>query len=149
MNREAAARRLAISRSIMALSSASPSFEKASPRFRRFEACGRRLHVDDIAGLFDVHGEGQDLVQAAMIALAEFVGIERGEIGFDRRVQLIEDIVEPLMSLICLRSPSMSASRAPMQHRLQGVGETQRFARRGAERDDGRFPRGGVEIERP
>ena len=46
-----------------------------------------RQHV---AGLFDLRGERQDLVAAAMIGSAQFVAVKRGQIGFYRRVEPVD-----------------------------------------------------------
>ena len=98
MNTAAAARRLRdqpVER--WRASSRSPSGENGSPRFSRLRGEAHQVAVHHVAGVLEVGGEDQDLASGApMVGLGQRLRIERGEIGLDRGVQLVEHVVQAL-----------------------------------------------------
>ena len=107
-----------------ASSSTSPAFENVTPRRRLFQRDPEQAFIDDIASMFHVGDENQDFTHALMIAIAQQVRFQRCDIAFDRRVELVENIVETPRFGDLPPVPLGEGLPQPEQHRLKNVRQT-------------------------
>ena len=98
----------------------------------------RQLHqvlVDDVADMFKVCGEADDLEAAPALLLVQFLAAYRGEKELQLLVQRVDHVVGPLHILQHLAVVGRQHLAAPHQHAFHHVAHAQRLARGAGERD--------------
>jgi hypothetical protein len=109
---------------------------------------GQEVAVDDVAGLLHVHGEDEDLLEAALVVLAEGFRVERREVALDGGVEAIEHVVAGAGFGDELAVAAGEGLAGAGQHGFECIGEAQGLAGGAADGDDGRLAGGTIEIER-
>ena len=79
----------------------------------------RDAAFDDVAGMFEIGDEGQDLRQPPIVLGIEGFVVERGQIGLDRAVEPIEHVVEPPGFGDALAVAATERLERALQHRLR------------------------------
>src|SRR6266404_1113962 len=78
--------------------------------------------VDDVAGMFEIGDEGEDLAQPAIVGIVERLRVEPGQINLDRAVEPVEYIVEPLGRGELLAVAAIERIECAAQHRFDDIG---------------------------
>ena len=82
-----------------------------------------------------------------MVCIAQSIRVNGCQVDLYRGIQPVEDVVQPLGARLSGDAPLSKSLTKADQHRVQHIGQAQRLARRGTDRDDGRFTSCRVEID--
>jgi hypothetical protein len=91
------------------------------------EIC-RDASLDDVAGMFEVGDKGENFRQPTIIVGIEGFGIQRGQVSFDRAVEPIEHIIEPLDLSDTLAVTTIEPVQRGAQHGFENIGHAQCLA---------------------
>ncbi len=115
------------------------------------DALGGELHqvlVDDVARMFEVDGEGQDIRQPLGLLVVERLVIDRAQIAAHRAVEPVDHVVGAADRLDLAHVALVEEVLRAAQHRLDDIAHAQHLARGVRERDGGRVEGVVVEILR-
>jgi hypothetical protein len=92
--------------------------------------------------------ESQNILHTLLVGLGHRIIVERTEIGLDRRIQLVEHIVQPFGLGYLFAIAVFESVTGTLHHAVEHVDQPQRFTCCGADRHGRDVGRSGIEVDR-